>query len=103
MTAETVLYDNLVRAPSRPNNLGLHVQGKDSSMIEAIGCFEIVFVYEAVLGQMAIIASCPDEMGAILPGLVIGTHDMAIDAGGRFVGHIGKDTRNVKNVYQSAS
>ena len=64
--------------------------------------YEAIMPEEVVLGDMAVVTGGPDRMGTFIPGLIIGTHNMAIEADGRLVRKVGPGPGGVKRVAPQA-
>ena len=54
------------------------------------------------MGNMAVIARCNGMMTRLLPAVVLFAHDMAVCAGLRIVGEIGRPLRIIKRVAAQA-
>jgi hypothetical protein len=81
MAPETVLLQNGMSSFASPDDLRLVAEGERGGVIESVGGLEGPFSKDFVLRHMTVVAVGPDEMGAFAPGLVLRTHDMAIEAG----------------------
>jgi hypothetical protein len=80
------------------NYLGFPAEGENCGMPQAVLCFEIVFVQKVVVGHMAIVAICNLAMGTMRPCGILGSHDMAVNTGGRLIGQIRCGPRDMQNI-----
>jgi hypothetical protein len=65
-------------------------------MSEPILSFEKILVDDVIVRDMAIVAVCNTLMRTMLPGCILGSHDMAIHACFGLITQIGIGFRNVK-------
>jgi hypothetical protein len=70
------------------NNLRFHPQCKHGGMSQTIFCLEKVFIKYIVMRNMAVVTVCFFPMGAVVPCSILGSHEMAINAGFRIVTQI---------------
>ena len=85
MTPEAVVLYNLFSLLLDKDYLRFLAECEDGSMSEAILCLEIVFIDCIVMGDMAIITIGPFPMRAVIPGGILGCHDVAVHAGRRII------------------
>jgi hypothetical protein len=71
-------------------------------MVQTILCFKSISPYKIILWNMTIIAGGPWLVGAFLPGLVIGSHYVTVNASRRVIGKVRSHPGHVKQVeYQT--
>ncbi|MPM42842.1 hypothetical protein SDC9_89514 [bioreactor metagenome] len=98
MAPDTVFHYGSVTLCPWPYYLGLCPKGKDCGMVKSILSLECVTPDDIVLRDMAIVAGGPWLVGTLLPGLVIGGHDVAVNACRGVVGEVGGHTRHIEQV-----
>ena len=85
MTPEAILLHHMFALLLDKNDLGFFAKGENCGMPEAILGLEIVFIDCIVMGDMALITIGPFPMRAVIPGGILGCHDVAVHTGGRII------------------
>jgi len=98
MAADTIFHYCGITCCSWPYGLRFYPDGKNSSVIQTILSLKGVTSDNVVLRHVAVIAGCPGLVGALLPGLIIGSHNVTIDTGRRIIEKIGGHPRDIKQI-----
>ena len=85
MTPEAIILYHTFPFLLDKNDLGFFAKGENGGMPEAILGLEIVFIDCIVMGDMAIITVGPFPMRAVIPGRILGRHDVAVHTGSRII------------------
>jgi len=88
MASYTIFVHHFPALFLNEDHLGFPAQGEYRCMPKPVLRLEIVLVYKIIMRNMAIVAVGDLSVGAVHPGLVLGRHDMAVDAGLGFVAQI---------------
>src|SRR5690554_2041637 len=107
VASHAVLHDYLRAGRNRLQCLSLAADGEYGRMTQTVHRFEVVSSHLAVLRYVAVVAGGVPAVGAVHPGSIIRSHDMAVDTGGRVVGEIavcaGSKKRIDKQSHESAT
>jgi hypothetical protein len=89
MTSYAVLVNHFLPGFLYIDNLGFSPERENCCMSKTVLCLEKVFVENIIMGYMAFIAVCFFTVGAVIPGSILGSHDMTVYTGLRLVAKIG--------------
>ena len=98
MAAHAVVHDDVRTAAARADRLRLGTESENRGVIKAVHGLETIGVYQVVVRDVAVVAGGPGRVGRVIPRLVIGRHDVAVDAGRRIVREVGMGTRHVDGI-----
>ncbi len=90
VTAHAILLNHIAPSLMHDNCLRLPAQRKYRCMPHAVPGLKRILPEKVVLRDMAVIARCGFGMRAVQPGVILGDHDMAVDADPGVVRDIGK-------------
>lgn len=89
VASDAIILNYFNRRAQRFNNFRFRPRGENGRMVQPILGFEEVFVKYIVMRHMAVVAMGHFPVGAMIPGNVLGSHDVAIDTSLRVIGKIG--------------
>jgi len=64
-------------------------------MPKAIFCFAVIFVQDGIVRYVAIVTVCIFPVRTVLPGCILGRHNVAVYAGSWIIAQIGRGTGNM--------
>jgi hypothetical protein len=85
MTTDAVLMHHLATCLVDKNNLRLPPQGKYRSMAQSILGLEKIMAENIRMRHMAVVAVGMGTMRTVVPGGILRGHNVAVDAGFRFI------------------
>jgi len=85
MTPEAIVLHHTFTLLLNEDDLRFFSKCENSGMPEAILGLEIVFIDCIVMGDMAIITIGPLPVRAMIPGGILGRHNVTIHTGGRII------------------
>jgi len=88
MTPDTVVLHHPGAGFQNTNYLPLHSQGEQGRVAQSVVGFKIILTENIVVRHMAIVAMGIFAMRTVVPGGILGRHDMAVDTSFRPVGKI---------------
>jgi len=88
MAPDAVPMDNFLPGFLNENHLWFQPEGEHGGMPQPVFCLEIILVENIVVRDMAIVAVCSLTMGTVIPGCVLGSHDVTVDAGAGIIPEI---------------
>jgi hypothetical protein len=98
MAADAVALDHGYGRAQGFDHLRLGPKGEDGGMIQAILGFKKVFIEHIVLRYVAVVAMGYLAVGAVVPGNVLGGHQVAVHTGLGVVGKIGNGIAHLKHI-----
>ena len=88
VAADTVVHDHLIGCLAGPWCLTFAVGDELGHMVEAVGRLEEILSSHVFVWHMAIVTGGVARMAGMVPGGVIGCHDVAVDASRRVIAQI---------------
>jgi len=88
MTPDAVGLDLPAPRFQDPDHLPFHPQREKRGMPQSVVGFEIILVDNIVMRHMAVVAMGFLPVRTVIPGGILGRHDVTVHAGFRFVGEV---------------
>lgn len=105
MAADAVVHNHLGTGVFGGGNLGLAESQECRSVFHPVHTLESILAHHILVRHVAVIASdrLPAAVGRMVPSSVIGLHNMAIDARGRVITQICRETQHIQEETSAAN
>jgi hypothetical protein len=88
MATDAIIHNDLRTCCLGLDSLRFAFSEKGTHVLHAVHAFESPFLYYILMRDMAIVASGIPAVGAVHPGCIIGSHDVAVDTCRRVISQI---------------
>jgi len=99
MAPDAVLMNNLLTRFLDKDHLRFKPQSEHGSVPQPVLCLEVILVEYIVVGDMTVVAVGPFTMGTVVPGCILGSHNVAVDTCFRLVAQVRGCVGYVKRKY----
>ncbi len=98
MTTNAVVHNHFVTLFTRPDSQGFGPEREHRRVQQAVFRFESILFEDIVVRNMAIVTRSPASVRTVIPRLIIGSHDVAVDARGRIVREVNMHPRHINGI-----
>jgi hypothetical protein len=96
MTPDTIVLNHFCTRLQNPDHLSLLPKGEQGGVSQPVVGLEVVFIENIVVGYVAIVAMRFFAVRTVVPGRILGSHNMAVNTRFRPVRKIGMSLAEVK-------
>ena len=98
VTADAVVHDHLIALLARTQRHRFTSQREDGGVEQSIFGLEGILEEYVVMRHMAVVTRCPSPVRTMIPRVVVGRHDVTVDAHRRVVAEIRVYPRHVSRI-----